>query len=75
LDAIAKIVGEDVIISLDKYYTEDWTTIAYFQRYKKISFDRSELREFILLRKGGTIPLGYERVKLDTKKFDLAKKD
>jgi hypothetical protein len=72
---IKPFVGEEAIFSIHSSYKADWTTIAYFQRYLRVSFDRSdELQEFHLIPKGEQVPENYERIPLDTEKYSLVKR-
>lgn len=75
MEVITAVVGKEATLSLDAYFSDDWTTIAYFQRYHQISFDRIGLRDFILLRKGVLPPNDYAKLDLPTKMFDLAERN
>lgn len=65
-------VENDIIISADPTFNDDWTTIAYLERYNQIHIDRSgDLRFFHLGLKGREPLKGYHELDLKLAKYSL----
>jgi hypothetical protein len=75
MDQLEKHIDPSSIISLHSSYHGDWTTIAYLQRYLRISVDRINMdRAYYLVPINTAPPAGYSQVSLQTQKFDLLKR-
>jgi len=65
-------VEHDIIISVDPTFNDDWTTIAYLERYNQIHIDRSgDLRFYHLDLKGREPLTGYNELDLKLVKYSL----
>lgn len=65
--------GEAVTIYTSLY--NDWTTIAYLNRYLQVSCDKSgAMHEYYLVPHGSNLPEDYELIPLETQKFDLLRR-
>ncbi len=65
-------VENDIIISADPTFNDDWTTIAYLQRYNQIHIDRSGVLRNYHLGLMGRAPLnGYIELDLKLEKYSL----
>ncbi|MFT5819555.1 MAG: 4-amino-4-deoxy-L-arabinose transferase-like glycosyltransferase [Crocinitomix sp.] len=73
---IDKALEPRTIISLHSSYHTDWSTIAYLQRYLRVSVERG-LGEhlYYLVPINSAMPENFHKVELTTQKFDLLKRN
>lgn len=72
---IAEYNSNKEMMSISHAMKNDWTTMAYFQRYHQISFDiHTDTLQYILLMKEEVEPAEYEIVELELDKFKLLKR-
>jgi 4-amino-4-deoxy-L-arabinose transferase-like glycosyltransferase len=74
---IGKIIPKGTIIGLDKTWQEQYSTRYYLVRYFNISSSMATNNyDYLLLQKENNtrVPVGYQKVELSSKKYDLYKK-
>ena len=74
MHAIAEIVPENSIISVNLDLWVDWSLHAYYFRYHNISLDMNKRRQYLLLKKDGENEIGmvgYEKVNVSTEEYLL----
>ncbi|MFH2094966.1 MAG: hypothetical protein ABIJ16_04630, partial [Bacteroidota bacterium] len=73
IESIAETIGEPVIISIAPSLYQDWSLIAYFNRYYSISTDRVNLQTYHLVEKDRPeqVPEGYTDKGIPLKKYRL----
>lgn len=65
-------VAPHSVISISQVYNDDWTTIAYLQRYNQISVDFTDDQHVYFLSEKDSPPMeNYDLVNLDLKKYSL----
>ena len=75
---IGKNISKKEIISIPNNLWNEWSLQCYLARYHSISLDPNSLREYYLTLKNSNkenYPLGYKKVTIDTKLYELYKKE
>jgi hypothetical protein len=71
---LGKHIPENSIIDIDASINDQYNTRYYLVRYYNISSTISDKHNYLLLQKSVAVPIGYTKLELNTKKYDLFKK-